>query len=186
METLFSTHKDILDVVFMPLLLALLAIFYPLLINYYRRKRFKSLILRELQEIAPHPLKMEVGNNDWTRYQKKRCLHEKIFEDSTGNRDFILSLPPDLAYKVSNLWHSKKENSSDQWVQYLDQLSKTFDDKELKNVYDKWKYLIIEIDMVKKHHLGKNNPDFSAESNQINHRSDQYCNLKIQCLGSIR
>lgn len=80
----------------------------------------------------------------WFSHQQKRCIHKEIFEKASENRDFILSLPPNLVYYLSNLWdpENKKDPKAKQWENYLGELKKYFKDEDLDGVCDKWKKLI--------------------------------------------
>jgi hypothetical protein len=77
-------------------------------------------------------------------HKQKRCIHEEIFKEPSENRDFILSLPPDLVYNLSNLWDSKNENDTDakQWLFYLSELKDYFRDEYLNQVHDSWVKLL--------------------------------------------
>ena len=94
----FQTWKDILEIIVIPM--ALIAYAYPVIQNATRRQRFLKLIVRELREISPHSKTVQ-EEKGWWEHQKKDFVHRKIFEAPTENRDFILSLPPDMVYLVS-------------------------------------------------------------------------------------
>jgi hypothetical protein len=81
------------------------------------------LILRELQEIAPYPKKSEPNRSGWWEHQNKKFVHKKILADTSLNRDFVLSLPPELVYFVSQLWAAKDARDDGQWLHYLQKLS---------------------------------------------------------------
>ncbi|HAQ20505.1 MAG TPA: hypothetical protein DCR40_14940 [Prolixibacteraceae bacterium] len=146
MESGFTTYKDIFDVVIIPLTLALLAIFFPAIKSWHIRRRFKNLILRELKEIKPYPLTKEDNQKAWFFHIKKQCIHKLIFQNPTENRDFILSLPPDLVYYISNLWdpENEKDPKATQWKHYLKEIKNYFDDEKLNTVYTQWEKLIDE------------------------------------------
>lgn len=141
MKNGFESYKDLLDVIVIPVFLALLAIVYPKIQSWYIKRRFKELIFRELVEISPYPENAEKGRN-WNIHKKKRCIHKEIFDKASENRDFILTLEPDLVYYLSNLW---QENQTDeQWLHYLCKLKRFFGNREskegktLNTVYGKW------------------------------------------------
>jgi hypothetical protein len=57
------------------------------------------------------------------------------------NRDFILSLDPDLVYLVSQLWHSLDERDFTQWEHTLGELSQKYDascDGEIREKRKEW------------------------------------------------
>ncbi len=103
----FESWKDIIGVLVIPVSLALIALFWPELQLYYRRRAFRKLIFRELQEVGPYPDVAKQGMQWWEHLQKD-FIHKRIFEDVSGNRDFILSLPAELVYLVSQLWDAMK------------------------------------------------------------------------------
>lgn len=98
----FQTWKDVIEVLVVPLSLAIIALFWPELQVIYRRRSFTRLILRELQELKPYP---ETAKKEmqWWEHQTKDFIHQKILQEASENRDFILSLPPDLVYFVTQL-----------------------------------------------------------------------------------
>jgi hypothetical protein len=97
MESGFDTVKDILDVVIVPVVIFALGAMLPHIIELGKRRRFLALIRREMMEMKPRPLDKEKEGR-WHLHLKKKFIHEQIFEKPSENRDFILSLPPDLAY----------------------------------------------------------------------------------------
>jgi hypothetical protein len=158
----FENAKDILDVLVVPLAIAALGIGLPRLIERQKRESFFSLIQRELEEMAPRCEDCEV-KQPWTAYLTKRFIHENIFRKSSENRDFILSLPPELAYSEAQLWihYDKAQQSSNasdlakhgaSWCDYLGAICRFFDARNgasstrasLENiVFEPWKELII-------------------------------------------
>lgn len=143
----FCNLKDILDVVLVPGVLAWLAFYLPVWQTKRqtedRRKRFESLIKRELMEISPceeEDVKAK-RSGDWTDYQTRDFLHTQIFECPSENRDFILSLCPTLVYEVSQLWKARKAADSGQWLYYLEKLSKRYGGGISKS-HKKWESLI--------------------------------------------
>jgi hypothetical protein len=146
MESDFGIWKYALDVFVIPLVLTLIALAWPAIQAWYRRQAFLSLIRRELEEISPAPLEKVTQPKSWTAYQRKRYIHQKLFEEASQNRDFILSLPEDLVYYVSQLWGAKDDCDADQWLHFLDKLvsSKHTGSKKLRCASYKWKSLLIE------------------------------------------
>lgn len=127
--------KDWLTIVIMPLLLGLFATFWPVIQNRHRRRIFTQLILRELQEISPYPEEVRAENCvKWQDHCQKTFIHRKIFEQPNENRDFILSLEPDLVYFVSQLWHSLEADNREQWDYCLSELSKKYDPPSYKTI----------------------------------------------------
>jgi hypothetical protein len=74
MEIGFKSLKDILDVVVIPLTLAVLATLFPAIKNWHNRRRFKKLILRELQEVGPFP---DPNAEQWKHYLQQLSLYFK-------------------------------------------------------------------------------------------------------------
>jgi hypothetical protein len=106
--------------VVVPLVVALLPLLWRLTASYFQRHQFRSLILREIEEVGPYPEKREGTTNQesWTaHHSEKRFIHQEILADPTANRDFILSLPSSLTYYVAQLWQST--SNADQWLYML-------------------------------------------------------------------
>ena len=125
------TPKDILEIAVVPGALALIALLWPEIQSWSRRRAFRALILRELEEISPHPTKATLEG--WWQHQKKQFIHRTVFAEASENLEFILSLEPDLVYFVTQLWQSLEEADWDQWHYILREcLSKTAYDKKGK------------------------------------------------------
>ena len=117
----FSSVKDVLDVVVVPLVIFLLGVFWPLIQAQYRCIRFRLLARRELEEIEPyldHP-----NPQDWASYLTKEFVHQKIISKASENRDFILGLDPEFVYWLSQLWSAYSKKDAEQWLYYLGKLS---------------------------------------------------------------
>ena len=99
----FHDLKDVLEVIIIPLVLFAFGVWLPRLWERQKRKAFINLIRRELEEMEPDP-KSRVSGGRWDQHLKKRFIHEVIFGNPSENRDFILSLPPTLAYNMAQLW----------------------------------------------------------------------------------
>ncbi len=113
--------KDILDIILIPISLAILAILWPEIQSRSRRRTFRRLIIRELSEISPYP--KEATKKGWWQHCQKRFIHREIFRDPSTNRDFILSLDPDMVYDVAQLWNSLDEKNWVQWQYMLEQVN---------------------------------------------------------------
>jgi hypothetical protein len=144
----FENLKDVLSVVCMPAILALLALAWPYIQEKNRERAFRKLILRELEELSPYPSAVveDYGKNKaaWTRHITKKFVHQEIFAKVTENRDFILSLSPDLVYLVTQLWDAKATNDHVQWLEFLNRLSAPeYDEHQrIRGNHTKWKKLI--------------------------------------------
>jgi hypothetical protein len=99
----FQNLKDALEVLIIPLVIFGIGAWLPWGLERQKRRVFINLIRREFSEMAPDP-KAATTNGRWDKHLKKRFIHEEIFGKPSENRDFILSLPPDLAYTVAQLW----------------------------------------------------------------------------------
>lgn len=112
----------------LPLLLAFtggaIAVFWPWLQTHFRGRKFHKLIKRELEEIGPHPKSPEKGK-PWWEHATKRFVHEEVFarDRISENREFLLSLHPAVVYRVSQLWIALEKRNSEQWLEFLRQLS---------------------------------------------------------------
>jgi hypothetical protein len=148
------TVKDVLDIVIIPVVLAILALAWPVIQSWYRRRAFQNLILRELEELEPFPEEVvelkelehypeDAETYGWWAHQKKDFVHQKILQDVSENRDFILSLEPDLVYFISQLWDAKRNKDDQQWLYYLCKLSNPKYDRNEKiaDALKKWKVL---------------------------------------------
>lgn len=123
----FESPKDVVEVVLVPVTLAVLALVWPSIQGYWRKRRFQDLIRRELEEIAPYPKHLDLNTEsraDWVKHMKTGLLHRRIFAEPTANRDFILSLDPDLAYLVSQLWEAVNDGDDQQFLHYLRELER--------------------------------------------------------------
>ena len=123
MESGFESAKDLLDVVAIPVALAVLAAVWPAVEGYYRRRRFQRLTRRELSELAPFPDTPRAGQS-WKSHVRKGLVHKAIVEAPSDNRDFLLSLSPTFTYYISQLWCAYQEDNTEQWLHYLGRLSK--------------------------------------------------------------
>lgn len=142
----FESLKDILDVIIVPVSLALIALAWPWFLSFYRRHQFITLICRELEELKPY--NTSVADKQWTHYQPKNFIHQKIFLDPSSNIDFILTLPADLVYNISQLWFAREEGNLKQWENFLDKisLSEYGQGDRFQKAYKGWKTLISNID----------------------------------------
>ena len=119
--------KDLLDIIVIPLLLALIAISWPEIRRRWQGRSMKKLILRELSEITPHPTEAKLAG--WWEHQKKQFVHRKIFDNSENHIEFLLSLEPDMVYFVTVLWQSLEDKDWDQWKYALEELSERYDNQ---------------------------------------------------------
>jgi hypothetical protein len=92
--------------------------------------------MRELRELSPHPERAE--HEGWWQHQSKRFIQQEIFKDATRNREFILSLDPDLVYFVAQLWNSKANRDYGQWRYCLRSLEKYDETGEIAEAKVKW------------------------------------------------
>ena len=143
MNTGFQTWKDILEVIIVPITLALIAVLWPEIQLANRRRVFRGLIFRELKEIFPSPNYAEEVE-EWFHHQRRDFIHKKIFENPSENRELILSLPPDLVYHVSQLWSALSSRDEDQWLYFLGKLSlpKYDSSGEIKKAHMEWVSLV--------------------------------------------
>lgn len=154
----FDTLKDILDVVIVPVVIFGLGAMLPHMIEVAKRRRFLSLIRRELNEMEPRPPEKK-KDGKWHQHLDKRFIHQEIFKNPSESRDFILSLPPDVAYSGTQLWfHYEKATASNEpgdlakhgasWCDQLWALCKYFDGKApgcfRNKVYEPWETLILQ------------------------------------------
>jgi hypothetical protein len=157
----FDTWKDVLEVLIIPVAIFAIGALLPSLFDAVKARKFLALIKRELEEMEPWPKKVREGAK-WTDHLDKRFIHEKIVENVSDNRDFILSLPPDIAYNLSQLWahfdkvtDPKASVTNDDlakhgafWCDYLRETCMFFDRRRGRNfqgrVYLPWVRLVLE------------------------------------------
>ncbi len=147
----FQTWRDIIEVLIIPVSLGLITLLWPELQSAARHRAFDRLIVRELQELTPFPEHAEKGK-DWYDHQCKDFIHHMIFDAPSENSDFILSLPPDMVYDVSQLWSALKSRDAEQWLHFLGKLSDPRYDKngEIKKAHQRWDSLIREYEELKR------------------------------------
>lgn len=157
MNSGFDTLKDALEVVIIPLAILAIGALLPRLFDAVKARKFLALIERELEEMEPWPKEPRVGGN-WHEHLGKRFIHEEIFENVSENRDFILSLPPDVTYNVAQLWtHFHKATTGEtpddlaeygaRWCDQVRELCSYFDNRSNSNymecVYLPWVKLVL-------------------------------------------
>ena len=117
------------------------AALWPWLAAYQRRSRFQALIRRELGEARPVPAKPDA--RPWWQHLSKRFIHEEVFTrpNVTANRDFILSLDPNIAYHVSQLWTAYARLDLTQWNYHLGELatSREVGSADLRAAVELWR-----------------------------------------------
>ena len=152
------TLKDWLDVLIVPIVIFAVGAWLPSLFDAVKARKFLALIKRELREMDPNPAKKTSGGK-WHQHLTKRFIHQEIFAHVSKNRDFILSLDPEISYTTAQLWfhfeNAKTSRSEEDlaehgksWCDYLGSLCVTFDgqcDGDLQEtVYKPWKELVLE------------------------------------------
>ena len=148
METEGDFWLKILQIIIIPIVVATLALFWNSIQNWYKRHIFQKFIFREFEEISPND---RLGEGmKWYEYLQKEFVHQKIFENIKDNRDFILSLDPDLIYHLTQLWYTYKrdkdyqESSGSEWLYHLEKILEyakihNLDkNKEIEKAYTEW------------------------------------------------
>jgi len=128
--------KDWLQIVIIPVSLAMVALIWPLIQNWNRRRVFMALIRRELNEIGPYPEQPE--KSGWWEHLSKNFVHRRIVTDVSPNRDFVLSLKPDVVYYVSQLWDAFGAKDDGQWLYYLGKLAEDDESGALAKIHKAW------------------------------------------------
>ena len=155
MELGFTTAKEFLDVLIVPLSAALLALLWPAFAARRRRIHFEDLIGRELAEAAPHGSGTDAP---WHTHLARRFLHEEIIGHPVENTDFVLSLEPELSYNLSQMWiayakaqrataaNQRSQPHAEQFCWYLKQTANYLDQKRkcnlVKTVAEPWAALV--------------------------------------------
>jgi hypothetical protein len=135
------TIKDWLEIVIIPLSLVLIASVWPMIQNWHRGRTFTNLIFRELQEVGPYP--KEAERDHWARHLTKNFAHRRILSELSDNRDFVLSLDPDLVYNLMQLWDAYEARDEQQWLYYLEKLAEYDASGKLKQVRADWGVLCV-------------------------------------------
>lgn len=133
---------DLLDIVIVPVVLTVLALWWPAIQNGHRSRTFKKLIFRELEEIGPYP--KQAGSDHWGTHLAKKFTHREILAHVSENRDFILSLDPDLVYCLTQLWEAYEHKDEKQWLYYLGMLADLDGTGKLKQVRADWENLVTQ------------------------------------------
>ena len=156
----FTTLKDILEIIVIPIAILLVGWYLPIWwekqkVNQ-RNDDFMNLIRRELAEMRPYPETLE-EDGVWWRHLRKRFIQEKLFNDVVDNRDFILSLDPNIAYHEFQLWmHMEKamnpelekdlEYHAGEWQWHLGSICKVLDQDGsfdfTEQIYKRWVKLL--------------------------------------------
>ena len=131
---------DILDVVVIPIVVVVIALLWSDIQSWHRKRKFKNLICRELEELKPYPEKKNPEKN-WNKHFSKKLIHREIFNNVAENRDFILSLNPDLIYFVSNLWNAYDNSDYEQFKYYLNKILSLYEVKNSESIKEKWENL---------------------------------------------
>jgi hypothetical protein len=126
--------KDILEIVLVPLAIAVLGFLWPTLQAGRRRWEFLRLLRRELEEAGPTPATRQQGCG-WARHLEKRFLHQSLMPgQSSGDPSSMLSLKPELAYDLHQMWSAHaaaKDNQAvelaQDWCSYLRSVSERLD-----------------------------------------------------------
>ena len=138
--------SNIIVPLFIAALGASVAVLWPWLQARQRAGRFHRIIARELEELGPN--KSLPRGLPWWRYLTKRFVHEEVFSrfNISTNREFLLTLEPNVLYGVSQLWAAYDKRDGNQWNYYLQYLSKNpkLRSRKLNNAVELWKSLISE------------------------------------------
>jgi hypothetical protein len=102
---------------------AAVAALWPWLQTRARGRRFEGIIRRELEEVGPYP--REPAGRPWWSHLRKRFVHEAIFEPArvSENRDFLLTLDPNVVYEVSQLWAAFDKRDGGQFRHFVGALA---------------------------------------------------------------
>jgi hypothetical protein len=137
----FESWKDVFEVVGIPVAIAMAGLLWPSVQARLRRRVFTRLIIRELAEVGPYPAE-SAHDGTWIQHQQDEFVHKRIFEDPSTNRDFILTLPADIVYHVSQLWQARAQGDADQWLYSLGKLAGYDRSGEISKAHGQWTQLI--------------------------------------------
>jgi hypothetical protein len=118
-----SWAGDVVVPVVVAVFAAVFAVWWPYLQTRRRASQFQTMIARELKEIGPRP--HEPGDWWWQRLQR-RFVHEELMARGrvSDNRDFLLTLNPNVVYHLFQLWVAFDKGNGIQWRFHLCELSK--------------------------------------------------------------
>jgi hypothetical protein len=122
-----SSWVDVGAAVAIALVGASIAFFWPWIQSLHRARKFHQIVKRELEEIGPNLKRDESGRpliprgSPWWRYLSRRFVHEEVFarRNISTNRDFLLTIHPDVVFMVSQLWVAFDKRDGDEWVANL-------------------------------------------------------------------
>jgi len=113
---------------------------WPWWVNWHRARRFHAMIRRELQAIGPR--KDCAPEVDWRKCLAHRFVHEEFVARAniTENRDFLLTLNPDVLYHLSQLWIAFDKGDREEWNTQLKGLSelRQVKSKQLTEAVKNW------------------------------------------------
>jgi hypothetical protein len=104
MPTTYTIVKDLLQVLIVPISLAVFGYCWPLWLARTKRDEFEEMIWREMHEMNPLDHWVKDREFKWWQLLPKRFVHERIFLEPSSNREFVLSLDATLAYHEFQMW----------------------------------------------------------------------------------
>lgn len=157
MDIGFNTLKDWLQVLIIPVTIFVAGALLPRWFEAEKKRKFLALIEQELNELEPWP--KEPDKRNWPEHLDKEFVHQEIFAKPSENRDFILALPAEVVYNVSQLWSAYKtasestesadfDNQGERWLAHLCKICRYFDTgktdggKYYTNIYEPWERLV--------------------------------------------
>ena len=88
----YAVVKDLLQVLIVPISLAVFGYYWPLWLARTKRDAFEEMIWREMDEMNPLDRWIKDPDFRWWQLLPKRFVHERIFLEPSSNREFVLSL----------------------------------------------------------------------------------------------
>lgn len=136
--------------VLVPLLVGLMAVgvatLWPMSLTRHRARRAHAWIRRELEEIGPWASPTPQTETHWWEHLSRRFAHEELVARSiiTDNRDFLLTLDPQVVYHLFQLWVAFDKGDGSEWSYHLTELSKqrALKSADLTNAASAWGTLI--------------------------------------------
>jgi len=142
----YAVVKDLLQVLIVPISLAVFGYYWPLWLARTKRDAFEEMIWREMDEMNPLDRWSKDPDFRWWQLLPKRFVHERIFLEPSSNREFVLSLDPTLAYHEFQMW------TAIQKVQAVTEEAQKLGTDDAKKKEKEW---LIEHARQWDHHLGK-------------------------------
>jgi hypothetical protein len=126
--------REVIEVLLVPVALLLVSLLWPSWQRWRRQREFLHLLSRELREAKPAKVAEKAGRT-WTWHLDKQFLHTSMMPGgAASDASLLLSLSPNLAYELNQMWSAYAAAEDDpavkyaqQWCSYLKSVCKHID-----------------------------------------------------------